>query len=82
MKSYFVGDKEYTTICSVHNEVLRILNKSIEQNSLKDIDLAVELIKVSSEMGQNMENSLKYKNSIGFGAINTNIYNMNSDEKE
>ena len=95
MKQYVVDQDTYFTICSVHNKILNIFQylekidpssyktpSDLYQSILKEIEHGQEFIRVALEMGQNMENSLKYKNDIGFGTIETNIYNFKESIKE
>lgn len=65
MKIYKVHDKEYRVICSVHNEISRIVGTlEIDKNTKEYI---LELISVANDMAVNMENALERKRDFGIG---------------
>jgi len=62
MKTYLIGNKEYTYICNIHNELLEIFNKlSLLKNDKVDeiIYNSRELVETALEMGKRMENKLR-----------------------
>lgn len=89
MRTYVVNEKEFTTICSVHDEVtgiiLNLLKEDLPgtiQSSLQNIR---ELVSVAKEMGQNMEDAIKYKNiitntTVDFYSFQRFLYNNSIEE--
>jgi hypothetical protein len=90
MKSYLVNNDNYFTICSIHYRVLNIFEniqkinpseyktpEDLYQKILEDIKYGNDFINVALEMGQNMENAIRFHKSIYYGSVNTNIYNYN-----
>ena len=72
--TYTLRNKGFLTICSVHNELDKIFKdiydlKIDDYNTVKElyekiltiISESIELVKIATDMGQRMENSLKVK---------------------
>ena len=90
MREFVVNNKPFTTICSVHNEILDIVNKLVEsglQNeSINQLNYIGELTQVAKYMGQTMEDALKnrhgdfyFNNLYNFSKF---IYQQNPDPEE
>lgn len=73
MRTYSVNDREYATICSVHDEILSLTSKLEKQellpDTLNDVKTIILLTEVAKQMGQNMEDAIRYKNVVTAGTI-------------
>ena len=87
MKEYVVNNKSFTTICSVHNEILDTINKLVESGLQNEsLNYIGELTKVAKEMGQNMEGGLQVKGGFFYFPDVNNfqrfIYSQNPNPEE
>ena len=91
MKSYLVNKDPYFTICSIHYKLLNIFQniqkinpseyknpEELHQKILDEIKYGVDFVNVALEMGQNMENAIRFHKTVYYGASLVNIYNFNS----
>jgi hypothetical protein len=78
MREYLVNDKVFVTICSVHDEINEIIKSinldNIDENIKEKLQLITNLVNVAKQMGQNMEDAIKYKNVITCGTVD--VYNF------
>lgn len=65
MKVYKVDDKEYRVICSVHNEIIRMISELDINDKTKNT--IHRLLNIANSMAMNMENALERKRDIGIG---------------
>ena len=90
MKSYLVNKDPYFTICSIHYKLLNIFQniqkinpseyknpEELYQKVLEEIQYGIDFVNVALEMGQNMEDAIRFHKSVYYGSIHTNIYNYN-----
>jgi hypothetical protein len=90
MREYMVNNKPFTTICSVHNEVLEIISELLKiglSNTIEDrLKYISELTSVAKEMGQNMEGALQTKGGFFYFPDINNfhrfIYSQNPNPEE
>lgn len=92
MTKYEINNKPYVTICSVNDEIKEIFNRIKKINPLsfespndlynmilKEIEFGNTLVDVSKQMGQRMEDSLRYKSIWGY---NSNYINEDQNDEE
>lgn len=85
MTKYEINNKPYFTICSVQDDVNEIFNKLKKINPLsfktptdlyevilKEIKFGNQLIEVAKQMGQRMEDTLKYRTMWGIDPLDQN----------
>jgi hypothetical protein len=97
MRKYIINNKSYLTICNVHEEIKNIFREinNIKPNEFKTsfelyhkilriTEFGLEYTNVAKEMGQHMENGLKYipEDNIYSTIYNTNFYNLLEEEED
>lgn len=94
MKEYRINDKSYYTICSLHHELIEIF-KDIKKINPKKVKTKEELFNlilkkiefgetfslVAKEMGQTMEDALRYRSIWGPQDSYFTFFNREGDEE-
>jgi len=93
MMTYKLRNKEFFTICSVHNELDLIFKelinlkhedyrttKELYAKMLEIMKESIELVKIATDMGQRMENGLKIKKEYAPFSVTENFEFTKEDE--
>jgi len=95
MMTYRLRNKEFFTICSVHNEldlIFKELNnlkvedyntpKELYDEVLRITKESIELVKIALDMGQRMENSLKDRKEYAPFSVTENFEFVGREDEE